>query len=415
MNAKNSTTLALAVAASILASPYASSCAAPASAADTRASAALQDGRPAPSGPVSELELAAAVLHRTPADLELVLARLPGGAGSERGRLLGAFAWAAAGERAKAAELGRELQTLASLDGSERRALADALANDGGAEDGAATAGATAAKGASTAQAAGTREAPVAHAMRLALRARAAREALAAGKSKLAAEALSEVLAGDIGAEWSTERAALQRWSADLAKAQANHRWNPRGAWPSIEIEVRAGEGLQQVRKRAVDGRPDLKICTGLIERCNGVDRVVRPGQKLRIPTDPVSIVVDRDARWLLYQFGDEVAAAYEVAIGRPDHETTPGRYEVDKLEEKPMWFPEGREPVPFGDPRNPLGTRWIGWNPIEGGKAGLGFHGTNEPDTVGSAASDGCVRMHNADVEVLYKLVPRGTPILVR
>lgn len=414
MTAQHSTNLALAVAASILASPFSSSCASPLATAGTSPVVAAQEPRAQANAPVSELELAAGVLHLPPAELELLLARLPGGAGSERGRLLSAFAWAAAGERGKAAELGRELQTLASLDASERRALADAL-SPGSGDEASATARATAAKSEGGAQAASTREAPVARAMQLALRARAAREALAAGKSKLAAEALSDVISGDIAAEWDTDRAALQRWSTDLAKAQAGHRWNPRGDWPSFELEVRAGEGLQQVRKRAVDGRADLKICTGLLERCNGIDRVVRPGQKLRIPTDAVSIVVDLDARWLLYQLGGEVAAAFEVAIGRPDHETTPGRYEVDKLEEKPMWFPEGREPVPFGDPRNPLGTRWIGWNPIEGGKQGLGFHGTNEPETVGSAASDGCVRMHNADVEVLYKLVPRGTPILVR
>jgi lipoprotein-anchoring transpeptidase ErfK/SrfK len=426
MTAMNSMTLALALATSTLAAPFSASRAAPlcasfaSSAAPQSASTpAPQDARPAANAPVTELELAAAVLHLPPAELELVLARLPGGAGSERGRLLSAFAWAAAGERSKGAELGRELQTLASLDGSERRALAEALsaagANTPEPVPGSAAAQSTASKGAAAADAASARVAPVARAMELALRAREAREALAAGKSKLAAEAFSDVISGDLAADWRPDRASLQLWTLNLGKAQAGHRWSPRGDWPSFEIEVRPGEGLQQVRKRAVDSRADLRVCTGLLERCNGVDRFVHPGQKLRVPTESVSIVVDREARWLLYQFGTEVAAAFEVAIGRPDHETTAGRYVVDKLEEKPMWFPEGREPVPFGDPRNPLGTRWIGWVPIEGGKAGLGIHGTNEPATVGSAASDGCVRMHDADIETLYKIVPRGTPVLVR
>jgi len=365
----------------------------------------------APTASVGELELAAALLHRGPEGLELLLARLPGGAGSARGRLLASFAWGVSGERAKAAELGKGLEKAENLDAAELRWLAAAL--HAAAPNGALG---TPPERVRIAEASATREAaPVALAMQLALQAGDARAALAAGQFKRAALALSDLIQADLQAAWPNDAGSLRRWSADLARAQAAQRWNPRGDWPSFEVEVRAGEGLQQVRKRAVDARTGLKLCTGLIERCNGIDKVVRVGQKLRIPTDPVSLVVDLDARWLLFLFGDEVAAAYEVAIGRPGFDTTPGRYEVGKLEEMPMWFPEGREPVPYGDPRNPLGTRWIGWVPLEGGKQGLGFHGTNEPDTVGSAASDGCVRLHNAEVEELYRIVPRGTPILVR
>ena len=91
------------------------------------------------------------------------------------------------------------------------------------------------------------------------------------------------------------------------------------------------------------------------------------------------------------------------------------GVYEVGELQENPMWFPIGQPPVPYGDPRNPLGTRWIGWVPVQGGKSGLGFHGTNEPATIGAAGSDGCVRLRNEDVEQLYKILPRGCRIIVQ
>jgi len=74
------------------------------------------------------------------------------------------------------------------------------------------------------------------------------------------------------------------------------------------------------------------------------------------------------------------------------------------------MWFPKGRAPVPFGDPENPLGTRWIAWD----GSNSLGYHGTSEEDRIGEAASDGCIRLRNQDVEVLFEILPKGSPISV-
>ena len=69
-------------------------------------------------------------------------------------------------------------------------------------------------------------------------------------------------------------------------------------------------------------------------------------------------------------------------------------------------------KPVPFGDPENPLGTRWIAWRASDGTNSGLGFHGTKEPDSVGQDLSQGCVRMLNRDVEELYEILGRITAI---
>lgn len=70
-----------------------------------------------------------------------------------------------------------------------------------------------------------------------------------------------------------------------------------------------------------------------------------------------------------------------------------------------------GHAPVPYGDPGNPLGTRWIAWD----GRQGFGFHGTWSPETVGTAASDGCIRLRNEDVERLFEILPQGAEIDVR
>jgi lipoprotein-anchoring transpeptidase ErfK/SrfK len=55
----------------------------------------------------------------------------------------------------------------------------------------------------------------------------------------------------------------------------------------------------------------------------------------------------------------------------------------------------------------NPLGTRWMGL-----GYKGYGIHGTNVPSSIGKAASHGCIRMRQHDVEELFALVDVGTTV---
>ena len=125
-------------------------------------------------------------------------------------------------------------------------------------------------------------------------------------------------------------------------------------------------------------------------------------------------MLVDLDARWALYLAGDEVAGSWPIGIGREGEETPRGDYVSGNKLVDPPWMRVGHEMIPFGDPRNPLGTRWIGW--FEGGApTSYGFHGTKEPASVGNALSDGCIRFHNADVETLFEILPEGSPILVR
>ena len=69
---------------------------------------------------------------------------------------------------------------------------------------------------------------------------------------------------------------------------------------------------------------------------------------------------------------------------------------------------------MPNADPRNPLGSRWIEWY-RDGAPTSYGFHGTNDPDSIGEAASEGCVRLLNEDVELLFEILPLGAPVIVR
>ena len=59
---------------------------------------------------------------------------------------------------------------------------------------------------------------------------------------------------------------------------------------------------------------------------------------------------------------------------------------------------------------KNPVGTRWIGLN-----LKGYGIHGTNAPGSIGQAASHGCIRLTNRDVERLYAMLRVGDTVSIR
>ena len=245
----------------------------------------------------------------------------------------------------------------------------------------------------------------------MALMDRESSEAGIAGEWGRAAELLSELLLTEIDAPWAPDNPTLLRWSKALEDAQVSHRWSPDGNWPSFEVVVEQGDTLVAIRKRVLAERPGLTLCTGLIERSNQLGRYLRENQKLRIPTDRVRTIIDLSARWLFYLHGNEVVAAWPVSIGRKGQETTPGRYKAGEKTPEPPWFPRGRDMVPYGDPENPLGTRWI---TLEGSES-LGIHGTWLPESIGTMASDGCIRLRNEDVEQLFEVIPKGTEVWVR
>jgi lipoprotein-anchoring transpeptidase ErfK/SrfK len=116
-------------------------------------------------------------------------------------------------------------------------------------------------------------------------------------------------------------------------------------------------------------------------------------------------IVISIADRRLVLLDGDHVLKTYEIAVGKPATPSPEGRFEVINRIPNPTWCAGGRAVRP--GKRNPLGTRWIGLS-----KKGYGIHGTNEPDSIGKAASHGCIRMRNRDVEELFDLVETGAPV---
>ncbi|NJK41252.1 MAG: L,D-transpeptidase [Acaryochloridaceae cyanobacterium SU_2_1] len=128
---------------------------------------------------------------------------------------------------------------------------------------------------------------------------------------------------------------------------------------------------------------------------------------------DPIRLELDLNRRQVTVYQKDQIVKTYPVAIGRAGWETPAGSFAVKTMYRDPPWkHPFDGFVIPGGDPENPLGRRWIGfWTD---GRHWIGFHGTPTRDSVGRAASHGCVRMYDEDIEELFELVALGTPIKV-
>lgn len=105
----------------------------------------------------------------------------------------------------------------------------------------------------------------------------------------------------------------------------------------------------------------------------------------------------------------NKVTHVYSIATGRTKELTPEGTFPLVVKIVKPGW-----KDIPGGDKRNPLGSRWMGLE-VNGDRGRTyGIHGTNQPESIGSNASSGCVRMRNEDVEELFKMVYEGTPVWI-
>jgi lipoprotein-anchoring transpeptidase ErfK/SrfK len=129
----------------------------------------------------------------------------------------------------------------------------------------------------------------------------------------------------------------------------------------------------------------------------------------------PSYLTLDRGSFTLRLWLHLKLARTYTVAVGQEGLETPEGLYAIEEKEENPTWHvPESAwagdlagQTIPPG-PANPIKARWMGIF------EGAGIHGTEETESLGSAASHGCVRMSIPDVEELYDLVEVGTPIYI-
>ena len=131
----------------------------------------------------------------------------------------------------------------------------------------------------------------------------------------------------------------------------------------------------------------------------------------------PMVIAVDRDAKVLRLYENLQLEKRYKIAVGKAGFDTKAGRYKIVEKTVDPPWHAPNKawagelagQTIPPGDPRNPLAARWLGI------AEGQGIHGTKDIESLGTAASHGCIRMSVEAVKEVYRQVKKGTPVFLQ
>jgi len=156
------------------------------------------------------------------------------------------------------------------------------------------------------------------------------------------------------------------------------------------------------------------RVSPGFLVEINrlGAATNLRAGVSIRVPIGEPKIVIRKSEFRLYYLFAGGYVQDFPVGLGREG--TTPeGTFTISEMIRNPDWHPRAGVIVPYGDPRNILGSRWMAFRDTPDHQ-GFGIHGTTEPGSIGREASSGCVRMLRDDVERVFEWTPRGTTVLI-
>ena len=193
----------------------------------------------------------------------------------------------------------------------------------------------------------------------------------------------------------------------------------------TLEMAVESISVSEGKAGRRLAGRDDLvdRIHRALQRRAGGRTfraRLASVAPKVTedevLDATPMVVTVSRRGKTVrLFERG-KLVKSYRVAVGQPKYPTPTGRFAVQVMQKNPPWnVPQSEwagdlagKTIPAGDPRNPIVSRWIGFS------GSVGFHGTKSVDSLGTAASHGCVRMRVGDIQELFERIRTGTPVLV-
>ncbi len=153
------------------------------------------------------------------------------------------------------------------------------------------------------------------------------------------------------------------------------------------------------------------------IDQLRSVNKVkgdlIHPGDRLKILDREICLEVDKSSFRLDVLYDGGFLLSFPVGHGA-DGRTPTAEFIVNLRQERPNWYPPNQPMVPYGNPGNPLGERWLGFAETADLK-GFGIHGTSQPETIGTEASEGCIRLRNEDVIALYPFVSTGTRVLIK
>ncbi|MEK3890804.1 L,D-transpeptidase [Bacillus sp. FSL K6-3431] len=128
------------------------------------------------------------------------------------------------------------------------------------------------------------------------------------------------------------------------------------------------------------------------------------------LPGDPI-IIVNKQTNELAWINHGKIMMTTKVATGKTNDLTPEGLFTIKVKAKNPYYR---KKDILGGDPRNPLGSRWIGFDAKGTDGRIYGLHGTNEPSTIGKYISQGCIRLPKTTLEQLYNKVTNGSKIFI-
>lgn len=207
---------------------------------------------------------------------------------------------------------------------------------------------------------------------------------------------------------------AIKKASALGAELLFNGSVTPQNETISVTHLVQSGESLEKIAKT-------LGTTSGLLQKINNLPNpnMIRANSILRgIKGSFPRVVVDKGDFTLSAYYADPdgreyFLKQYRISTGQTGKETPLGTFTVGAKLVEPPWPDDKGKYHPYGDPLNPLGTRWMGF--AEQGYTDLGIHGTIDEKSIGKKVTNGCVRMYNKDVEELYDMILPNAKIYIQ
>lgn len=175
---------------------------------------------------------------------------------------------------------------------------------------------------------------------------------------------------------------------------------------------IEAGKGLGAVATKF--RREGILVEAGTLAVLNRIhnQNLVRAGQQIKVPVDPIAAVLEKRSYMLAVYVGEHLLRLYRVGHGAGD-KTPVTEFTVTTKQPKPHWTAPNGRVYPYGHPENILGEYFIKFQ--HASYTGFGAHGTPQPETIGTMSSAGCIRMLDADIDELFKILPSGAKVVVR
>ncbi len=187
---------------------------------------------------------------------------------------------------------------------------------------------------------------------------------------------------------------------------------------PTLHLEsphvVQPGETLETIAAQ-------YGVTPRLMEKINRIPNVasVRPGAKLKVVRGPFNAEVNLTRfEMTLFLEDGRYAGRFPIGLGK-EVEATEGDYMVTDKSFDPVYRIEQNgayHEIRGGDPNNPLGNRLVELGTQLDQPGELAIHGTNNPQTVGTMAHEGCIRLNPRDADDVYDILSKGmSKVIIR